>query len=297
MNEQCLKKSMDHSPQMVSVIVTTYNNRDKLRCVLHALNAQVESRFEVIVVDDGSRRDTREMVEHFQSIANYPLRLIWQPDWGFRAARCRNLGLRVASGDYIVFLDGDCVPQSRFIQQHIALAQLGFFVSGNRVLLSARLSHSVESGSSNIYNRNALFWFVQFIKRSSNKLCPLLSLFDGNWRKKKANTWQGVKTCNLGAWRSDLFKINGFDEAFNGWGYEDSDLVVRLLNLGVKRKLGKYATEVFHLWHAEEDRGRESSNRVLLKRVIKNQSIQPAKSLIRDAVSIPANVLNFEYLD
>ena len=58
---------------MVSVIVTTYNNRDKLRCVLHALNVQVESRFEVIVVDDGSRRDTREMVEHFQSIANYPL--------------------------------------------------------------------------------------------------------------------------------------------------------------------------------------------------------------------------------
>ena len=88
---------------------------------------------------------------------------------------------------------------------------------------------------------------MQFIKRSSNKLCPTLSLSDGNWRKKKAYTWQGVKTCNLGAWRSDLLEINGFDEAFNGWGYEDSDLVVRLLNLGVKRKLGKYATEVFPL--------------------------------------------------
>jgi hypothetical protein len=80
-------------------------------------------------------------------------------------------------------------------------------------------------------------------------------------------SWRRIKSCNLGVWRRDLDQVNGFDESFVGWGYEDSDLVLRLFHAGVIRKDGAFATEVFHLWHREAQRDQESSNReVVLER-------------------------------
>jgi GT2 family glycosyltransferase len=80
-------------------------------------------------------------------------------------------------------------------------------------------------------------------------------------RVRSSFSWRRIKSCNLAVWRSDLERVNGFDESFTGWGHEDSDLVVRLFHAGVKRKDGAFATEVFHLWHREAQRDQESSNR------------------------------------
>jgi predicted glycosyltransferase involved in capsule biosynthesis len=92
-------------------------------------------------------------------------------------------------------------------------------------------------------------------------LLPLLSLPEGPLRRAAPQRWQGVKTCNLAVWRDDLVRVNGLDEAYSGWGLEDSDLVIRLLHAGVRHKSARFATPLFHLWHMENDRSRLVENR------------------------------------
>jgi predicted glycosyltransferase involved in capsule biosynthesis len=83
---------------------------------------------------------------------------------------------------------------------------------------------------------------------------------DGGFRKRAPARWEGVKTCNLSAWREDLLRVNGLDESYTGWGLEDSDLVIRLLRAGVKHKSARCAAPLYHLWHRESDRSRLAEN-------------------------------------
>ncbi len=70
----------------------------------------------------------------------------------------------------------------------------------------------------------------------------------------RQDVWQGARSCNLAIWRADLDRVDGFDADYSGWGKEDSDIIVRLMHAGVRRKDGVFATGVIHLWHAEADR-------------------------------------------
>jgi glycosyltransferase involved in cell wall biosynthesis len=249
------------SPVLISVVVTTYNRPDALTAVVEACFAQDDLGFEIIIADDGSGHNTQQAVAVLQARAPVPLRHVWQEDLGFRAARARNLGTLDAKGDYIIFLDGDCVPQRNFISQHRKLAQPGYLVQGSRILLdeaatSRVLGQHIDLGVLSAGDK--LAW------RSSgalNKVLPLLLTLPDIGRTSKRFTWRRIKSCNLAVWRSDLELVNGFDESFLGWGHEDSDLVVRLYHAGVLRKDGAYATEVFHLWHRENARDQETSNR------------------------------------
>nr|MCU0951181.1 glycosyltransferase [Burkholderiaceae bacterium] len=128
---------------MISVIVTTYNRPDALRAVLDGLVAQTEHDIEVRVADDGSRDDTRALVLDAARAAPIPVHHVWQEDRGFRAGAARNRAAAGARGDYLVFLDGDCVPRPDFIAQHRELAEPGWMVAGNRILLSEPFTQRV----------------------------------------------------------------------------------------------------------------------------------------------------------
>lgn len=121
---------------LISIIVTTYNRPAALRVVLLALNQQTDLNFEVVVADDGSKEDTRRMITELRPSLNYRLVHAWQEDKGFRAARARNLAVTQSKGEYLVFLDGDSVPRGTFVAHHRALAEQGWMVAGNRILLS-----------------------------------------------------------------------------------------------------------------------------------------------------------------
>ncbi|WP_194727019.1 glycosyltransferase family 2 protein [Noviherbaspirillum malthae] len=255
---------------LISVIVTTYNRPDALSAVVRALLDQTDANFEIIIADDGSQQPTRDALAAFAGAPHAPgasgaRRLVhaWQPDTGFRASAARNLGVFAASGEYLVFLDGDCLPRPNYIERHRLLAERGFMVSGSRVLLSEQFTRELLSATpaSPVHREGLAYWLKQRLAGKTNKVVPLLQFPDTPMRHYRAVKWNRIKSCNLAIWRDDYMAVNGFDESFVGWGHEDADLVLRLARLGVRRKGGAFSTEVFHLWHRENTRATESENR------------------------------------
>jgi glycosyltransferase involved in cell wall biosynthesis len=252
---------------LISVIVTTYNRPDALCAVIRALLDQTDVNFEVIIADDGSSEPTREAVGAFQNAAHASglKRLVhaWQPDDGFRASAARNLGVFASSGQYLVFLDGDCMPRPDFVARHRLLAEPGFMVSGSRVLLSEPFTQQILSAPTQVavHARGMLYWLLQRLFGKTNKVVPLLHFPNSRMRHYRSVKWSRIKSCNLAIWRDDYVAVNGFDESFVGWGHEDADLVLRLARHGIRRKGGAFSTEVFHLWHKENTRATESENR------------------------------------
>lgn len=244
----------------LSVIVTTYNRPDALACILKSLAGQNIPPYEVIIADDGSSEDTAACIIEWRRRLPCPLHHVWQPDAGFRAAMARNRAAAKAAGEYLVFLDGDCIVFPDFIAQHMALAQSGCFVAGNRLLLDEGITRSILLKAVDPTGWTNWQWLLARRRGNVNRLLPLLRIAGSTWRLHRPTQWRGVRTCNLGLWRKDLLGVNGFDESFAGWGHEDADLAVRLIRFGVRRKDGQFAIPVLHLWHAENPRGLEQEN-------------------------------------
>lgn len=257
-----------------AVIVTTYNRPDALAVVLEGFCGQSDQAFDLVVADDGSKADTGEVVRRFAQRAPISITHVWQEDQGFRAAAIRNRAIASTSADYIIFTDGDCIPSRQFVGMHKQLAEAGYFLGANRVLLSAGLTARVLRERSPIHTWSEIEWVRSWSKREVNRLLPLMRLPDGPFRKWSPDRWRGIKTCNLSAWRTDLVRVNGFDASYEGWGLEDSDLVIRLLHAGVKHKNARFAATVFHLWHREHDRSRLPVNQERLDDLLRANTVR-----------------------
>jgi len=264
---------------LISVIVTTYNREDALDAVLRALARQTDRDFEVVVADDGSRPATAEMVNAWKKRAGFPLDHAWQEDKGFRAAEIRNRAILLARGAYCIFIDGDCIPRPDFVATHRRLAEPGWFVTGNRALMSKSLTAIVLQQRLEPGVWKLSEWLQQRLRGGINRLAPLLSLSLGPLRKIRSSAWRGARSCNLAIWRSDLDRVDGFDAAYSGWGKEDSDLLVRLLSAGVRRKDGVFATGILHLWHPEADRSQLPENERQLDRSLSDKRIRAQHGL------------------
>ncbi len=271
---------------LISVIVTTFNRPDALRTVLAALLAQDERGFEVLVADDGSRNETRRLVESTAAAAPIAIRHVWQEDRGFRAGAARNRAAAQAKGEYLVFLDGDCVPRPDFVARHRRLAERGWMVAGNRILLSQAFTSEVLAGGEPIHQWTLRQWRAARARGAINRTLPLLRIALGPMRRLASGRWQRVRTCNLGIWVDDFRLVNGFDESFEGWGFEDSDLAVRLLNAGVRRKEGAFATAVLHLWHHENDRLHEGRNWQRLQQRIATRETRASSGLAQRSQAV-----------
>jgi glycosyltransferase involved in cell wall biosynthesis len=225
----------------ISVAVITYNWPQALALVLRALAAQSELPFEVIVTDDGSRDDTRMLLQ--EMARDYPVRLVhlWQPDDGARMSRARNRAIAAAQGDYVILLDGDMVAERHFIADHRAFARSGCFVQGSRVLTDEALTARMLAGQ-----RTELGFFERGIERRRHTLrMPWLARLYARPGQRQ----RGIKSCNMGFWRDDLIRLNGFNEAMTGWGREDTELVARAFHAGLLRRDVRFSALAFHLWH------------------------------------------------
>ena len=248
----------------ISVIVTTYNRPDALKRVLEGLAHQSVAPDEVIVGDDGSGPETRRLVESLIPSASWRLDHVWQPDEGFRASAIRNAAVRRSQGDYIVCLDGDCLPSRYFIADHRRLAEPGCFFQGGRVLVSKKRSPDFSYRSFQSFPG----LMKNLIGGDLGNAHHLLRL--SAWPARYSRRLSGIRSCNMGFWRSDLYAVNGFNEDFVGWGREDSELAVRLFRYGLSCKRHPFMAVCFHLWHAENVRDRLAVNDVLLEDALEN---------------------------
>jgi len=264
----------------LSVIITTYNWPQALQLVLASLKAQQYfAKTEIIIADDGSSAPTAACIEKARLQTKVPIQHIWQPDQGFRAAKARNQAIFAASHDYILFLDGDCVVPKNFLLRHAQLATPHHFVAGNRILLSQSISQQLLVQQTAIFNWSYLQWLKLRLSGKCNRVLPLLGLPLGPLRQCRPWRWQGVKTCNLGVWRAHLWAINGFEEKYTGWGFEDSDLVIRLQKQQIRRKDGHFSVPVWHLWHPQQSRVNAQQNYAKLQLIQNSAQIKAMDGL------------------
>lgn len=263
----------------ISLIVATYNRSDALGAVLRSLARQTEKNFEIVVADDGSGPQSRDVIREWTPKMGVLLKHVWQQDRGFRLAEIRNRAIAASIGSYLIFLDGDCIAPPSFVAAHRALAEPGFFVGGNRVLLSRALTDSILANSLEAECWSLAEWSRLRAYGQINRLLPLIRLPLGPLRKRLATKWEGVRGGNFAFWRADLERIDGFETSFVGWGLEDSDIVIRMIRSGVRRKDGRFATGVLHLWHPEADRSQFVAHRAKLDELLKSDRVRAERGL------------------
>lgn len=247
----------------ISLIITTYNRKDALALVLQSVLQQVVLPNEILIADDGSTEDTKQMIERLSQTFPIPIIHCWHEDIGFRVGAIRNKAIARAKNEYIIMIDGDIVVHPFFIFDHKRFAWKGRFLQGSRVLLQEsttkmaidQMRVNVNFLSSGIDNRiNTL---------RSKYLSTVLSYYRGGHMH--------VRAANISCWRDDLLKVNGFNEDFVGWGREDSELAVRLQNLGLKRLHVKFGAFGYHLHHPQSSRTRLEMNDGLLDTTLRNK--------------------------
>lgn len=266
----------------IALIITTYNRPDALAAVLEGCLSQTDKDFEVIVADDGSTQDTQQLIAGYKVRATFIIKHVWQEDAGFRAAAIRNRALAATSADYIIFIDGDCVPTPQFVSSHRELAECGWFLSGNRLMLTRVFSEKVLREQIPIHLWSKYAWLKARWHGHIERVLPLLRMPAVDWlRKCFPKRWQGAKTCNLSAWREDLLQVNGLDESYTGWGLEDSDLVIRLMRAGIGNKSARFFVPVFHLWHGDNDRSKLEENYRRLQGVLQATNVKAAQGMDR----------------
>ena len=267
----------------VAVVVTTYNRPMALAWVLASLSRQTVMPAAIVVADDGSGEETFQVIQDWRDYfgRHHPqIRLIhaWQEDLGFRAAAVRNLAVERAKAEcnpkVIVFMDGDCLASPHFIQNHLALLEPDTMVAGGRGLLTQTYTKQLEQmaekrgpyeliAGPELFSSPYRLWLSKACDRYLSMYQWTHPIFN-RLRDAKPKDESLVRTCNLSLWARDFDRVDGFDESFVGWGLEDTEFAVRLIAKGIRVRSGRFATNVFHLWHPERSRSELQANAVKL---------------------------------
>jgi glycosyltransferase involved in cell wall biosynthesis len=242
----------------VSVILSTYNKVAWLAKVLWGYARQDFRSFELVVADDGSTEDTRELVSGFAGESDFPIRHIWHPDQGYRRSIILNAAILASTGDYLVFSDGDCIPRRDFVRTHLELAEPGRFLSGGSVYLSMETSKIITADDV-ISGR---FADPEWLRGRGERLGRhRLRLLPRDWRATFLDqvtttnpTWN---LNNASTWREWIFQANGM-EAEMQYGGADRALGSRLENLGLRGKRARFRAVLLHLDHDRPYKTRES---------------------------------------
>lgn len=260
----------DTPPPLCSLIITTYNRKEALAPVLESILHLRILPYEVLIADDGSKEDTKTLIQSYQARFPCPLRHIWHEDKGFRLSAIRNRAIQAAKGEYIIIIDGDMIVEQDFIKDHLAYAKSGVFLQGSRILLGEYITQTITQSPKHFdlafcqsgikgklkdrlkAKRNALL--TSLILRFS---CIKANVFD------KKDLIKGIRGCNMSFYKQDCLAINGFNESFEGWGREDSEFVARFLFNGGQMRRLKFAAIAYHLYHEESKRELLPANHAL----------------------------------
>lgn len=235
-----------------SVIISFYQKIEYLKLVLAGFERQTEKDFEIIIADDGSDENVVKQIEELSKDISYRLTHVWQEDKGFRKNKILNQAIVSSNSDYLIFVDGDCVPHSKFVEEHLSAKNNNTCLTGRRVNLSQKFTGKLNT---------------QNIKKGYLEKSFALMIFDGlfgksnyvekgfytknNFLRKIFNKKQrGLLGCNFSLFKEDLLSINGFDERYEAPSIgEDSDVQFRLELNGIKIKSLNNIAVQYHLFH------------------------------------------------
>lgn len=224
-----------------ALLISTYNWPEALELVLKSALTQSVFPAEIIVADDGSNEATKLLIKQFQQKTDILIHHVWQEDLGFRKSKILNKAIAQTTAEYIVQVDGDCIMHKNFIEDHLNAAQKGVYLYGSRVNILPDFVVSILKKKQIDFNL--------FSKEIKNKTRSLHIPFLAKFYKIHDGISKKFRGCNVSYWRNDFIAVNGYNEDFEGWGREDSDLAIRLGNNGVKAKRLRYAGIVFHIDH------------------------------------------------
>lgn len=221
------------------MIVSTFSQPNSLRLSLEGFSRQTCRDFELIISDDGSGEETRVLVEEFKKRSPFALKHVWQKNMGYRRARIHNLAVLESSGRVLIFSDGDCVPSENFVAIHVAHCRPRSFCVGGHVNLDPAESKKViEDGLQNLRRYITCRYTFRFVSES----CKFYF-----YRLIGRPDRLVAYGANISVWREDFFAVNGFDENYDNFGKEDSDLKNRLVMNGTRPISVWNKTWVYHL--------------------------------------------------
>ena len=256
----------------VSLVISTFNQPAALAKTWQGFARQSRWPDEVLISDDGSAEPTRELVKTIIAGAPVPVRHVWQPHDGFRKTVILNETVAAATGDYLIFTDADCVPHPRFVADHAALAEPGFWVQGRRCFVREEYVPRFAAETIPAYG-----WMLTGkITGAAKGVRWPLALVRRDTRQR------GIIGCNMAFWRQDIVAVNGFDEDYTGWGTgEDSDLGTRLYHLGRRRKFVYGRAITFHLNHPPAPRGHHAASLARMAETMASRKIRCEHGLDR----------------
>lgn len=267
-----------------SIILATYDWPEALAMVLSGLVTQSEKQFEVMIADDGSDERTKDVIRSYQKRVPFPIYHFWQENKGFRKSRILNEAIRASKGTTLIFLDGDCVPHREFVEQHIALQEKGRYICGRRVDLSKEYTEQlnpaqIEGGAVNGVGSGIFDLWLDSLRKGGSKPFHRAYMVRNPLLRKICGLEKVVdlKGCNFSLSHSDMLAIEGFDQSYEGYGREDTDVEIRLQNLGLKIKSAKNLCLQFHLWH--EPRAFTPVNEDLLESAKKEKRVKALHGL------------------
>lgn len=255
---------------MISVIIAVYNHFEWLRLILDALRMQTDDNFEVVIADDGSSQETVDAIKNYISIhPELRTKHCWHPDKGWRKNIALNNAVKASEGDYLIFIDGDCVPHPRFVEDHRRIRRHGYVMGGRRVETGEALSNMLESMEELPANYFSMARKKIFRSIFKEPLSSTFAQLRRTWRFPYINgkpvgiKSQGILGANFGIYRNDLEKVNGFDERYlNAGTGEDCDLDVRLENAGIYHLKASHYALMLHRHHPRLFWGSEENARL-----------------------------------
>lgn len=254
----------------ISVIISTYNAEAWLEKVLWGYSCQSFKDFEIVIADDGSGQNTKDLINEFKHILN--ITHVWQEDDGFQKTRILNKAIVACKADYIVMSDGDCIPRADFLEVHQNNKEIGYFLSGGYFMLPMDISKKIDKDDILLGNCFNLKWLKKNnlkISFKNNKLTSkgIVSKLLNNLTPTNPS-WNGH---NASGWKKDIVAINGFDERMQ-YGGEDRELGERLTNSGIKAKQIRYSAICIHLDHPRGYKNQESIDKNLaIRETTKNE--------------------------
>lgn len=274
------------SPQ-ISIILSTYNQPSWLEKSLQGYEFQTFKDFEILIADDGSKDETKSLIENYKKKSKLKITHIWHEDNGFQKTIILNKSIISSKSDYLLFSDGDCIPRSDFVEKHISLREKKYFLSGGYFKLPLSISEIISLDD--IKNQNC--FDIDWLKKNGlNSSIKNYKLTARGCTEKLLNrltptkaTWNGH---NSSGWKKDILNVNGFDERMQ-YGGEDRELGERMLNLGIRSKQLRYSAVCLHLDHARGYVKQEmiEKNNIIRKKVKQTKSVYTLHGIKKNSIN------------